>query len=169
MHEEGLLIQGTEHHLYIQISQHLQRNPSTVDTATKVRVPGMPIPESSKPYPEPDVPKGWKMNKLLPYYSPGLSGGGVSDNFLKDMMAEMQGQGGPAGLPGAPGGGMPDMSGLQNMMRYARFLCQIGGLRKLILHSMFGGGGGAGAAGSSAQGNAGTKKDKKPKQRIIRG
>ena len=90
------------------------------------------------------------MNKLLPYYSPGLSGGGVSDNFLKDMMAEMQGAGGAGGQPG--GGAMPDLSGLQNMM------------------SMFGGGGGAGAgAGASAAGGAGVKKEKKQKQKIIRG
>lgn len=69
----------------------------------------MPPPDTSKPYPEPAVPKGWKMGKILPYYSPGLPGGGVSDNFLKDMMAEMT----------AGGGGLPagaDMSALQNMM-----------------------------------------------------
>ena len=37
------------------------------------------------------------MGSILPYYSPGLTGGGVSENFLKDMMAEMQGQ-----VPGMP-------------------------------------------------------------------
>jgi signal recognition particle subunit SRP19 len=42
------------------------------------------------------------MNTILPYYSPGLTGGGVSENFFKDMMAEMQGQ----------GGGMPDLGAL---------------------------------------------------------
>jgi signal recognition particle subunit SRP19 len=42
------------------------------------------------------------MGTLLPYYSPGLTGGGVSENFFKDMMAEMQGQ-----VPG-----MPDMGAL---------------------------------------------------------
>lgn len=41
------------------------------------------------------------MGTILPYYSPGLTGGGVSDNFLKDMMAEMQ-----------AGKGMPDMGAL---------------------------------------------------------
>ncbi len=37
------------------------------------------------------------MNSVLPYYSPGLTGGGVSENFFKEMMAEMQGQ-----VPGMP-------------------------------------------------------------------
>lgn len=40
---------------------------------------------------------------ILPLHSPALSGGGVSENVLKDMMAEMQG-GGMPGIPGAPGG-----------------------------------------------------------------
>ena len=123
-----------EHHLYTIISEHLKANPTTVETATKVRVPGMPPPDTSKPYPEPAVPKGWKMSKILPYYSPGLTGGGVSENFLKDMMAEMQ-AGGGGGLP--PGA---DMSALQSMM---------GGM----------GGGGAGAGASSQP----AKKEKKKK------
>jgi signal recognition particle subunit SRP19 len=42
------------------------------------------------------------MGTILPYYSPGLTGGGISENFFKDMMAEMQGQ-----VPG-----MPDMGAL---------------------------------------------------------
>ena len=37
------------------------------------------------------------MGSILPYYSPGLTGGGVSENFFKEMMAEMQGQ-----VPGMP-------------------------------------------------------------------
>ena len=37
------------------------------------------------------------MSSILPYYSPGLTGGGVSENFFKEMMAEMQGQ-----VPGMP-------------------------------------------------------------------
>jgi signal recognition particle subunit SRP19 len=35
------------------------------------------------------------MNTILPLHSPAMSGGGVSENFLKDIMAEMQGE-----LPG---------------------------------------------------------------------
>lgn len=36
------------------------------------------------------------MGTILPMHSPALTGGGVSENMLKDMMSEMQ------GLPGAP-------------------------------------------------------------------
>lgn len=49
----------------------------------------MPDPEKLAP---PAVPRGWKMGSILPLHSPALSGGGVSDNFLKEMMQEMQGQ-----------------------------------------------------------------------------
>ena len=42
------------------------------------------------------------MNKILPLHSAALSGGGVSENLFKDMMADMQGQGGAAaGIDGA--------------------------------------------------------------------
>jgi len=50
------------------------------------------MPSIAKPPPPPAVPKGWKMNAILPLHSAALTGGGVSDNFFKDMMAEMQGQ-----------------------------------------------------------------------------
>jgi signal recognition particle subunit SRP19 len=61
------------------------------------------------------VPKGWKMASILPYYSPGLTGGGVSENFLKDMMAEMGGGGMPGMIPGVPGmsGGEASGSGVE--------------------------------------------------------
>lgn len=58
----------------------------------RVKVPGAPVPDASKPYPEPAIPRGWKMGTILPYYSPAMTGGGVSENFFKDMMAEMGGQ-----------------------------------------------------------------------------
>lgn len=60
---------------------------------------GIPPPDPSKPLPRPAVPKGWKMGEILPYYSAALSGGGLSENFFKDMMAEMGGQM-PAGMAG---------------------------------------------------------------------
>jgi signal recognition particle subunit SRP19 len=99
-----------EHHLYTLISKHLIANPTTVESATRVRVPGLPPPDPNKEYPTPAIPKGWKMATILPYYSPGLTGGGVSENFLKDMMAEM-GAGGMPGMPGMPAM-MPAMAGL---------------------------------------------------------
>jgi signal recognition particle subunit SRP19 len=95
---------GIEHHLYTLISKHLIANPATEEAASRVRVPGLPPPDPKKEYPRPAVPKGWKMGSILPYYSPGLTGGGVSENFLKDMMAEMGGAGGvPGMIPGASG------------------------------------------------------------------
>jgi signal recognition particle subunit SRP19 len=59
----------------------------------------MGLPPVTEPPPPPEVPKGWKINSILPLHSPALTGGGVSDNFLKDMMAEMQGE-----QPSAAGG-----------------------------------------------------------------
>jgi signal recognition particle subunit SRP19 len=97
-----LIVHWIEHHLYTLISKHLIANPTTRESASMVRIPGLQPPDASKPYPTPAVPKGWKMGSILPYYSPGLTGGGVSENFFKDMMAEMQGQ-----VPG-----MPDMGAL---------------------------------------------------------
>lgn len=65
------------------------------------------MPDPQTPIPAPAVPRGWKMNSILPLHSPALSGGGVSENILKDMMAEIQGAGGlgSAGGMGAGGGG----------------------------------------------------------------
>ena len=84
------------------------------------------------------------MGTILPHYSPGLTGGGVSENFMKDMMAELQNSGGGAGMPG-----MPDMSALQNMM---------------------GAGGGAGMGrGASGQGSGGEGKAKKKEKKKIKG
>ncbi|KAG4440341.1 hypothetical protein IFR05_004193 [Cadophora sp. M221] len=128
-----------KHHLYTQVSAHLKKNLSTQKTASMVHVPGIPPPDKSKPYPEPAVPKGWKMNTLLPHYSPALTGGGVSDNFFKDMMAEMQGAGGAGGAGGMPG--MPDLSAMQAMM-----------------------GGGGGTATPPQGAIEGKKKDKKKKK-----
>lgn len=52
------------------------------------------------------------MNKILPFHSPAMTGGGVSENFFKDMMGQMAGTG-MEGLmpnptpPAAPGSGKP--------------------------------------------------------------
>jgi signal recognition particle subunit SRP19 len=83
------------------------------------------------------------MGSILPYYSHGLTGGGVSDNFFKDMMAEMQNAGG-AGA----GAGMPDMSALAGMM---------------------GGAGGAGPSGGGAIAGGSGGGGKKEKKKKIKG
>ncbi|KAK3371554.1 signal recognition particle, Sec65/Srp19 subunit [Lasiosphaeria ovina] len=104
-----------KHHLYVLVAQHLRANPTTDGSAAlRVVVRGAPPPphdgEGDK-WPRPAVPRGWKMNDLLPYYSPAMTGGGVSENFLKDMMKEMGSAGGPGGadmaslLAAAAGGG----------------------------------------------------------------
>lgn len=97
----------SKHRLYILIAQHLKDNPTTEDTpGLRLRIGGQIQPDPSKPYPKPAVPRGWKMGELLPYMSPAMTGGGVSENLFKDMMKEMSGGGDPmAALMGGAGGG----------------------------------------------------------------
>ncbi|KFA45921.1 hypothetical protein S40293_07560 [Stachybotrys chartarum IBT 40293] len=97
-----------KHHLYLLIARHLQQHPTTDESmGLRVRVGGQLQPEQGKPYPRPAVPRGWKMGDLLPYLSPAMTGGGVSENLFKDMMKEMQGGGDPmaALMGGAAAGG----------------------------------------------------------------
>ncbi|RSL42913.1 hypothetical protein CEP53_011946 [Fusarium sp. AF-6] len=102
-----------KHHLYRLVAEHLKDNPTTEDSAgLRVRIGGQLQPEPGKPYPKPAVPRGWKMGELLPYLSPAMTGGGVSENLFKDMMKEMQGGGDPmAALMGAQAGGDESSSG----------------------------------------------------------
>ncbi|KAK1760641.1 signal recognition particle, SRP19 subunit [Echria macrotheca] len=135
-----------KHHLYRLVGEYLVKNPVTEESeALRVVVRGAPPPagQFEKSWPRPAVPRGWKVGELLPYYSPAMTGGGVSENFLRDMMKEMQSQGGGNG--GGPGG-MGDM---------ASMLAAAGGM---------GMGGGMGAGGSGGgEGSGGRKKDKKGK------
>ncbi|KAK1765554.1 hypothetical protein QBC33DRAFT_579667 [Phialemonium atrogriseum] len=95
-----------KHHLYVLVARHLRENPTTEKSpALWMRLPGAPLPDAAKPYPRPAVPKGWKIGELLPYYSPAMTGGGVSENFFKDMMKEMQGGGDMASIMAAAAGG----------------------------------------------------------------
>ncbi|KAF3913270.1 hypothetical protein AA313_de0209852 [Arthrobotrys entomopaga] len=86
----------TKRQMYELVAKHLQANPTKPETPLMLRFHGMP--HTDKPPPPPAVPKGWKMNEILPLHSPALSGGGVSDNIFKEMMSEM-------------GGGMGERSG----------------------------------------------------------
>jgi signal recognition particle subunit SRP19 len=102
---------NNKHHLYSLVAQHLRDNPTTeTSQSLRWRLPGhqggLAAPDPSKPWPKPAVPRGWKMGELLPYWSPAVTGGGVSENLFKDMMKEMQGAG------GGGAGGMPDMASL---------------------------------------------------------
>jgi signal recognition particle subunit SRP19 len=96
-----MLILRPEHQLYTLVAQYLKSHPTTEEMPKRLRIAGMPLPD--KPIPPPAVPKGWKMGSILPLHSPALSGGGVSDNFFKEMMQEMQGQQGMPSMPGMPG------------------------------------------------------------------
>ncbi|KAK8006682.1 hypothetical protein PG991_012979 [Apiospora marii] len=91
-----------KHHLYILIAKWMKdRGPTTGDSEALRRV-----------------------NELVPAYSAAMTGGGVSENALRDMMKEMGGMDGMPGMPGmpggaggAPGGGMPDMSSMMSMLQ----------------------------------------------------
>lgn len=125
-----------KHHLYLLVAKHLRENPTTETCAAlrSVAVPGLPMPDLAKPWPRPAVPRGWKVGELLPHYSPAVTGGGVSENFLKDMMKEMQ----QSGLGGAGAGDMASM-----------------------LAAAAAGQGGGGGGGASGSGSGAEKKSKK--------
>ena len=98
------LILRLEHHLYTLVAEHLQAHPTTKESPMRLRIAGMDLRD--KPVPSPAVPRGWKINSILPLHSPALSGGGVSENMFKEMMQEMQKeQGGapPAQIDGGKG------------------------------------------------------------------
>lgn len=90
------------------MAQYLKAHPTTEKSPYNLRIRGLPTPEKLPP--APDAPRGWKIGKILPLHSPAYTGGGVSDNPLKDAMAEMQGMQGMPGMPQMPG--MPDLSAL---------------------------------------------------------
>lgn len=75
----------------------------------KLPIQGLPMPKDGKIIP-PAVPRGFKIGKILPLHSPAMSGGGVSENMMADMMREMGGQL-PGGMPNLPGMGGGDAGG----------------------------------------------------------
>ncbi|CAF9914414.1 MAG: hypothetical protein GOMPHAMPRED_008155 [Gomphillus americanus] len=88
-----------KHHLYILVAKYLQSHPTTEQTP--LRLPSVPG-EKVEPKPAPNIPRGWKINAILPMHSPAVKGSGVTDNPLKEAMAQL-GQGGDAmGLEAGP-------------------------------------------------------------------
>ncbi|KAI5295897.1 signal recognition particle subunit, partial [Ascosphaera pollenicola] len=77
-----------KHDLYIKVATYLKAHPTTEETPFRLRIKGLPVPE--KPLPPTPAPRGWKIGTVLPIHSPGVTGGGVSDNPFKDAMKEMQ-------------------------------------------------------------------------------
>jgi signal recognition particle subunit SRP19 len=123
-------------HLYQLVARYLKDHPTTEQSPMELRIQGLPVPEKLE---KPAVPRGWKVNEILPLHSPAMSGGGVSENFFKDMMAEMQQQSGAGGV----GGQLPaGMAGMLNGM-----------------------GGGSAGGGSEAGGSGGEAKKKKDKKK----
>ncbi|KAI9826949.1 MAG: signal recognition particle subunit [Phylliscum demangeonii] len=118
---EGRPVTGrvkNKRHLYTLVAAHLRAHPTTTASPLRLaphdpsRMPAPPATsrdphtakaESVPGLPPPAIPRGWKMGAILPLHSPAVSGGGVSENLLGDMMAQIQGlQGGPGGTrPGA--------------------------------------------------------------------
>lgn len=101
-----------KHHLYILVARYLAAHPTTESSAgLRETVRGAPPPPPrGETYPRPAIPRGWKLPALVPYLSPAMTGGGVSENLFQDVMKEMQGAGGPGGMGAlGGGGGMPDM------------------------------------------------------------
>ncbi|KAI4766496.1 signal recognition particle, SRP19 subunit [Aureobasidium sp. EXF-3400] len=94
-----------KHQLYKLVAEYLRAHPTTEESPMRMRIAGLPPP--TKPVPPPAAPKGWKMGTILPLHSPALSGGGVNENYFKDMMQEMQ------GMQGQPG--MPSLAGMESM------------------------------------------------------
>ncbi|OAA67272.1 signal recognition particle protein Sec65 [Niveomyces insectorum RCEF 264] len=82
----------------------------TVFEPTKTHPKDWANPGRVRPYPRPAVPRGWKLPALVPYLSPAMTGGGVSENLFQDVMKEMQGAGGGGGGPGGMGG-LPGLGG----------------------------------------------------------
>lgn len=91
-----------EQYLYKLIAEYLKAHPTTADTPLKLRMQGVPVPTDGK-VPQPAIPRGFQMGSVLPLHSPALSGGGVNDSFMQDMMNQMAGQLPPGMAPPAGG------------------------------------------------------------------
>ncbi|KAK9457515.1 signal recognition particle, SRP19 subunit [Dipodascopsis uninucleata] len=141
-------------HLYNLISEYLKKHPTTREDPLKLPLPGMNIKEVPE---KPAVPRGWKMNDVVPLHSAALTGGGVSDNIFKDLpgmegMGSMPGMPGMGGMPGLGGMGLEGLKGLANGKIPPQLASQFanlpGGLKGLeSLANSFGGLGGLGGLG----------------------
>jgi signal recognition particle subunit SRP19 len=76
--------------LYLIIAEYLRSNLTTPDDPLKLPLRGLAVPDGTPPVPA--VPRGWRINEVVPLHSPAQTGGGVSENMLKDFQAAMQGQ-----------------------------------------------------------------------------
>lgn len=79
-----------KHHLYRIIAEWLRQNPTAADDPLKLPIRGLPMPEGDLE--PPPKPRGWHINDIIPLHSAAMTGGGVSENMLKDFQAAMQEQ-----------------------------------------------------------------------------
>ncbi|KAL1959472.1 hypothetical protein VTO42DRAFT_1917 [Malbranchea cinnamomea] len=103
--EDGRVLNNgikNKHHLYILVARWLQAHPTTEESPFRLRVRGLPVPD--KPLPPPPAPRGWKIGTILPIHSPAVTGGGVSENPLKEAMMEMRQYGLGGDAAGSDGG-----------------------------------------------------------------
>jgi len=117
-------------HLYILVARYLKSHPTKATDPLLLPIEGLPPPKKEHLVPPPK-PRGWKMNDVIPAHSPAMTGGGVNDNFMGEMMKELQnaqGAGGAGGNPlanmmgalgGAGGatGSQPEQAQIQGMKR----------------------------------------------------
>jgi len=80
----------------IIVADYLKKHPTTADSPLKLPLRGLPIPEGTPPAPA--VPRGWRINEVVPLHSAAQTGGGVSEDMLKDIQAAMTGQEPPAAI-----------------------------------------------------------------------
>jgi signal recognition particle subunit SRP19 len=85
-----MLTNDAERMLYKAISTQLKKHPTTAQDPFSLPVRGLSLPEGDMP--PPAVPRGWRINDILPLHSAAVTGGGVSDNIMKDIQAAMAGQ-----------------------------------------------------------------------------
>ena len=93
--EDGSVVMS-KRALYDGIAEYLGLHPTTKESPMELPIAGLPTQPSQQQQEEDgkmaSVPKGRRahINGVLPLHSPALSGGGVSDNILRDMMQDEQ-------------------------------------------------------------------------------
>ena len=91
------------------MAAHLHAHPTTAESPLRLPIRGLPTPAEAPP--PPPVPRGWRINAVVPLHSPAVSGGGVSENLMRDFQAAMAGQDPAGALAGAAAAGGPSSEG----------------------------------------------------------
>lgn len=94
-------------HLYRMVAEYMQKNPPTERTPFESPLfqsyannPEISLPDKSTPL---AIPKGWKMNSILPLNSRAIGGGEQNEEMMKQMQQQMfPGMGNIPNLPSKP-------------------------------------------------------------------